>query len=423
MKKLALLLLTFVSLGTAAFAADVSVSGKLTTWAGMESNASDFNDDGSDSVGYLYVNGELNTAVELADNVKVVLELELNDKVSNGKSNRRVYDRSTKKLDAGDTTTATVEIDEAYVSVGEFLTDMLSLKIGHQYYENSLRANHRAMVLATDMTAFKGTFKFEKLSLDVFYGKVKETLTSVNASDDSDVYGVFADINVNENIRAIAYLNNTTMDNAGKDHGNIIAVGGGVDWFLLDKKLEVFGEIAAEFGDTSEDVSRSAFGLDIGAKYNFGELGSIKGLTVELNISYRTGEDDEADTDTEFFENNAQRTGALIAESNFNLSSTNSDNPMYKGYVQAGYTAIRLEVGAQWTDKIGSYLLLAHFTDNSDAVDEVIGTEVDLCTVYKHTENLSMGAHLGYFMPDDGITGGGNDDSVFAFALETTVAF
>lgn len=406
MKKLALLLLTFVSLGTAAFAADVSVSGKLTTWAGMESNASDFNDDGSDSVGYLYVNGELNTAVELADNVKVVLELELNDKVSNGKS-------------MNSSTTATVEIDEAYVSVGEFLTDMLSLKIGHQYYENSLRANHRAMVLATDMTAFKGTFKFEKLSLDVFYGKVFESLNSVNTSSDVDVYGVFADITINENIRAIGYLNNVTMDNAGADHGNIISVGAGVDWFLMDKKLEVFGEVAAQFGDISEDVSHGAFGVDLGAKYNFGELGAIKGMSIELNLSFRTGQDNDTDS-TEFYESLAQRTGALIAESNYNLSSTNSDNPMYQGYVQSGYTAIRIEFGAQWTDKIASYLLIAMF-DNNDEDADPFGTEVDVSTVYKHTENLSMGAHLGYFMPDDGLAADG--DSVFAFALETTVAF
>ena len=75
MKKLALLLLTFVALSTAAFSADVAVNGKLTTWAGFDSNASDFDSDGSDGVGYLYVNAELNTTVELADNVKVVLEL------------------------------------------------------------------------------------------------------------------------------------------------------------------------------------------------------------------------------------------------------------------------------------------------------------------------------------------------------------
>ncbi len=410
MKKLALLLLTFVSLSTAAFAADVAVSGKLTTWAGVEDNASDFSSDGSDSKGYLYVNGELNTSVELADNVKVVLQLELNDKVSNGNT-QNAFNAAGRD---------TVEIDEAYVEVSEFFMDSLTLKVGHQWMEYSLRANHRSMLIASDFTAFKGTFKFESGFLDVYYAKAVESLLSVNGSSDSDIYGVHVEWNFNENIHVIGYLNNATFDNAGADHGNVITVGAGVDAFLFDKKLELFLELAGQFGDVDENTSHSGFGADLGARWTFPEMGSIKGLFVELNVGYRSGQDDDTDS-TKFWNAWAARSGALIAEADYSLSSTNSDNPMYKGYVDDSYLAIRLEGGAQWTEKIKSGILIGIFTSTDDANDEAYGVEVDLCTVYQHTENLSMGAHLGVFMPDDGLAVDG--DTVFAFAFETTVAF
>lgn len=409
MKKLALLLLTFVTLGSAAFAADVAVSGKLTTWAGVEDNASDFSSDGSDSKGYLYVNGELNTSVELADNVKVVLQLELNDKVSNGNT-QNAFSAAGRD---------TVEIDEAYVEVNEFLMDSLSLKVGHQLMEYSLRANHRSMLIASDFTAFKGTFKFESGFLDVFYAKAVESLLSVNLSNDADIYGVHVEWNFNENIHVIGYLNNASFDNAGADHGNVISVGAGVDYFLLDKKLELYLEVAGQFGDVDENTSHSGLGLDLGGRWTFPELGSIKGLYVELNVGYRSGQDNDTDS-TKFWNGWAARSGALIAEADYNLSSTNSDNPMYKGYADDSYLAIRLELGAQWTEKIKSGMLIAMF-DNTTEDGDPYGVEVDLCTMYQHTENLSMGAHLGIFLPDDGLAVDG--DTVFAFAFETTVAF
>lgn len=415
MKKLALLLLTFVSLSTAAFAADVAVSGKLTTWAGVEDNADDRNSDGSDSKGYLYVNGELNTSVELADNVKVVLQLELNDKVSNGNT-LNAYNAAGRD---------TVEIDEAYVEVNEFFMDSLALKVGHMWMEYSLRANHRSMLIASDFTAFKGTFKFESGFLDVYYAKAVESLMKVSDSSDADIFGVHVEWNFNENIHVIGYLNNALFDNAGvgADHGNIITVGGGVDAFLFDKKLELFAELALQFGDESENVSHSGFAADLGARWTFPEMGSIKGLFVELNVGFRSGQDDDTDT-TKFWNGWAARSGALIAEANYNLSSTNSDNPMYKGYADDSYLAIRLEAGAQWTEKIKSGLLIGLFTSTDEdqtrngvvLSDEAYGVEVDLCTVYQHTENLSMGVHLGVFLPDDGLAVDG--DTVFAFAFE-----
>ena len=413
MKKLALLLLTFVTLGSAVFSADVAVNGKLTTWAGMESNASDADSDASDSVGYLYVNGELNTSVELADNVKVVLELELHDKVSNGASM------------SNSTNTNTVTIDEAYLQISEFFMSNLTVKIGHQWIENSLRANHRAVVVASDFTAFKGTFKFDNGSLDVIYGKQSESLESVNTSSDADLIAVHVAWDFNENIHVIGYVDYATFDNSGADHGSAGTVGAGVDYFLLDKALELFLEVAFQFGDVNEDVSRSGLALDLGARWTFKELGSIKGLYVEINFGYRSGEDDDADS-SKFWNGWAAKTGALLAESNYNRSSTNSENPMYQGYANDSVMAIRLEAGADWTEKIGSHLLIGLFTgtDESNGVgttEDAYGIEVDLCTVFKYSENVNMIAHIAAFMPDDGLAADG--DTIFALAFETTVSF
>ena len=397
MKKLALLLLTFVSLSTAAFSADVAVNGKLTTWAGMDSNATDRNSKASDSKGYLYVAGELNTTVELADNVKVVMQLELNDKVSNGNT-----------LNSSSATgRATVEIDEAYLEIKEFFMDMLTIKIGHQYMEYDLRGNHRAMLIAQDYTAFKGTFHFEGTNfLDVFYAKETESLISHTAgSNDSDIFGVHANV---EN------LSTTDKGDAG-----IISIGAGIDYFLMDKSLELFLEVAGQFGDISKNVSQSAIGIDAGARYTFKELGSIKGLYVELNLGYRSGAGKKTKTNETFFTNSA-RTGALIAENAYN-----DDSPMYQGYVDDAYMAIRFEAGANWTEKLSTHILFAYF-DNTDDKAKPYGSEFDVCNVFKYSENVTMAAHIGIFMADKkGVLANtlGKADTVFALALETTVAF
>lgn len=402
MKKLSLILVLFLTLCTSFFAADIAVSGKLVTRSGVNSNQADFNSDSSDSVGYLYINGELNTSVSLADDVTVYLELELNDKVSNGAS-----------LNSG--TSNTVEIDEAYIEIKEFLMDSLTLKIGHQYYEYTLRGNNRAMVLNDDFTGFKGTFTFEKGFLDIFYGKYIETLSSVNDSDDQEVYGLHFEWNFSESIHTIFYLNNAVLDGAaGADRSNYITVGAGVDYFLFDKSLELFLEVAFQFGTISESVDQSGLGLDVGARWSFGELGSLKGLWVELNVGYRSGEDNDADSSA-FWNGMTAKTGALIAENNYS-----DDSPMFQGYANSQYLAVRGEIKASWTEKFSTEFIVAYFDNTAEDADPY-GFEIDLSNYYNYSENVSFALHLAAFMPDDGLAADG--DTVFALAFETHVSF
>ena len=94
---------------------------------------------------------------------------------------------------------------------------------------------------------------------------------------------------------------------------------------------------------------------------------------------------------------------------------------MYQGYADDSVMAIRLEAGADWSEKLGSHFLLGFFTSTDDANDEAYGIEVDLCTVFKYSENVNMIAHIAAFMPDDGLAADG--DTIFALAFETTVSF
>lgn len=401
MKKLMVIFLAMLAISLNTYAGDVAVNGRLVTWAGMSTNESDFDSDSSDSIGYMYVNGELNTSVSLADNVKVLLELELNDKVSNGASRNYATDR-------------TVDIDEAYLEISEFLMESLNVKIGHQYLYYSLRNNEKAMLFYDDVTGFTGKFKFEKGFLDVFYGKYIETLSSVNTSADQDAYGVHFEWNFSENIHTIFYANNITFDNAGADHGNIVSIGAGIDYFLLDKKLELFLEVAVQFGSLSEDVNQSALGFDAGVNYNFGSLGSIKSLYVELNMGYRSGEDNDSDSSA-FYNGMSATVGACIAETN-----NSDDSPMYVGYANDSYMAVRFKAGANWTEKISSEFLVAYF-DNTDEDADPYGVEVDASSTYKHSENVSFSLFLAVFLPDDGLAVDG--DTVFSMAFQTFVSF
>lgn len=411
MKKLLFFSVLFVFLTILAHSADVAISGKLNTWAASTTNTVDKDDDGSDSLGYLYVIGELNSTIKLADNVLVVLEIELNDKVSEGASMRNGVKYTGGN---GGPNPATVEVDELFLLIDEFFTDALSLKIGHHRLEYSLRNNRRSMVINSDFTAFKGKYKFEKGYLDLFYGKKSESLQSINNSSDADIIGLHMDWNFNENIHVIGYTNYAFMDNANADRSNVGTIGAGIQYFLLEKKLELFVEAAFQFGDVDENTSRSGVGADAGARYTFKDLGSIKSLFFELNLGYRSGEDTDADSSS-FWNKWAFSAGTLLAEGRYA-----SESPLYQAYVDDNYLAIRIEMGADWTEKINSNLVVAIY-DNTDEDADPYGVEIDLSTKFKYSENVSFTGMVGLFLPDDSLAVDG--DPIFAIALETSVMF
>ena len=411
LKTITFVLSILVALNVAAYSADVALNGKLNTWAATTTNTIDKDSDASDSVGYLYVLGEMNTTVKIAENIKVVLEIELNDKVSDGASMKNGVKYTGGN---GGPTPATVEVDEMYLLIDEFLMDALSVKIGSQRLEYSLRNNRRSMVINSDFTAFKGKFKFEKGFLDLFYGKKTESLQSINTSSDADIAGIHAEFNFNENIHVIGYINYAFMDNSGADHSNVGTIGAGVQYFLLDKSLELYGEIAFQFGDVDEDTSRSGLGADLGARWTFKELGSLKNLFIELNLGYRSGEDNDTDSSS-FWNKWALSAGTLLAEGRYA-----SESPLYQAYVDDNYLAIRLETGVNWSDSISSNLTLAYY-DRTDEDADPYGVEVDLSNKYKYSENVSFNGHLAVFLPDDGLAADG--DTIFAIALETVVVF
>lgn len=411
MKKLVQILIMLMLFHLTCFTTDIAVNGKLTTIAAATTNTVDKNNDASDSLGFVYVYGDLNTIVKLSSNVKVVMEIELNDKVSDGAS---MKNGSKYTGGNGGPNPATVEVDELFILAEDFFVDSLSIKVGHHRLEYSLRNNRRSMVINSDFTAFLGKYKFESGFVDLFYGKKFESLQSINTSSDADVYGVHLEWNFSENIHTVFYLNNATMDKANADHENVISVGAGVDSFLFDKKLELFLELAAQFGKLNETVDRSGFGLDAGVRWNFLELGSIKKLWVELNVGYRSGEDNDADSSA-FWNKWAFSAGTLLAEGRYA-----SEAPLYQGYVDDSYLAIRLEAGIDWSDKLSSGLAIAMY-DNTDEDADPYGVEVDLLFRYKYTENLSFNGNIGVFIPDDGLAIDG--DAIFAVSFETVVVF
>jgi hypothetical protein len=239
-------------------------------------------------------------------------------------------------------------------------------------------------------------------------------LLSVNSSDDQDVYGFHFEWNFNENIHTIFYINNATADNVSADHSNVTTIGAGIDYFLIDKKLELFLEIAGQFGAVDETVDQSGLGLDLGARWDCGEIGSMKGLWFELNVGYRSGEDNDADSSA-FWNGMTAKTGSLIAESNYS-----DDSPMYYGYANDRYLAIRGIVNATWSDKLDTLFGVAYF-DNTDEDADPYGIEVYSSTAFSYSENVKMIAHIAVFLPDDGLAVDG--DPIFALALETNVSF
>ncbi len=411
MIKITQIVILLMFLSFPCFAADIAVNGKLTTVSATTTNTVDKNDKASDSLGFIYVYGDLNTIIKLASNVKAVLEIELNDKVSDGASMKNGVKYTGGN---GGPNPSTVEVDELYVLAEDFFVDALSIKIGNHRLEYSLRNNRRSMVINTDFTAFLGKYKFENGFVDLFYGKKFESLQSINTSSDADIYGVHLEWNFSETFHTIFYLNSATMDKMNADHENVVSMGAGIDCILLEKKLELFLEVAVQFGALDETVDRSGLGLDAGIRWNVIEFSFIKKLWIELNVGYRSGEDNETDSSA-FWNKWSLSAGTLLAEGRYA-----SESPLYQGYVDDSYLAIRLETGADWSEVVSSGLTIAMY-DNSDEDTDPYGVEIDVNTKYKHNESLSLIGNLGLFIPDDGLAA--NGDLIFAIALETVVVF
>lgn len=440
MKKL-IVLVALVSLAAVMplrAAAEVGISGSLLTEAFARMDY-DLNSDVPGDVGQLRQDAELDFTVKLADNVEAAIDLRANNMRINGTQNVML-------------------VNQAYVKATEFLYNPLTVTIGKQKMHYSLRGDGNALWLGYDAAnagivngfgfdivpvGFKFTLNYNQIVADIYYMKYLEAAARFG---DADLYGFNLDYWLAE---GSSNLVNFYFGMINDDGSNVLGVpivgannyvgivGLGIDYFLLDKALELTGEVAIEFGSLDRyaaDASLFAYAFDLAVRYDWKNV-NFKPW-AELSFALRSGEGDDNDKSNAWLPLMENNDKTLLAEGDDQLGLGNVNQE-----VDSGYTAIRLGGGAQFTEKISSYILFAVFMNMTnentpvavsplgglvnDNDKSMIGFEVDLGSEYKYSENLAFGLDLGIFAPGSAteVPGGASTDTAFGVLFTTKLSF
>lgn len=385
----------------------------------------------------------LNADIDLADKVTALVQLE----------NRRLdfaggVDANTDILGADNTEMA---VEQAYVKVGQFINEKLSLTLGLQDLKFTLRKGEGAFFmdisesetiiappLAEAVTVsnpvFKDTTEFGGFRFDygsvakdnyevtLFWGGAAFQRSSNFDNGQDNLFGVNVNYKQSDTITINGILAKIT--NKGKWPGSrsnkvdVQTIGGGVDWKNVANvaNLDGYAEYYTQSGTygqyqtgatTWDDVDHSASAYRFGVVYTFNDINGkpYVGLST-WNIS---GDDGE----------NQQLAGAASAPENNDFVSYESvndtmimENNLFGLDLDSNYTALKLNAGIETSfdidgDKTGEPVHLkltwAKFTLNEEPVragvawnaprtniDDALGTEIDISATIHYNASLSF---------------------------------
>ena len=364
---------------------------------------------------------------------------------------------------------ATTDMDVylAYITLREFLYSPLtiiagkqSFKYGNSFIVDAAGTNTSApsssglsnvaedLTSQTTLDAVRAILDYNPLVLELLWAKVNEqdATATGNNDDDVDLYGINATYNVGDD-------NNTQVEGyifaeIDQDDGDVTpSSAGAVDSKLYVPVIRVStnvaglnlqGELAYQFGDDSSDNDREAWGGQFIGTYALPEDAiGMEGMnpTIQYVYSYTSGDDDAADEDNEawdpMYENQA---GGTIYSSLFNLTNSHihavslSATPVEDVLAKISWTGLWLAeelptssalstAAGTFNQPDGSTVTLANSTD-----DTSLGHEVDFDVTYAYTEDVKVGASLGWFFPGDVFTSA-NEDTASQALVNAKVAF
>lgn len=189
------------------------------------------------------------------------------------------------------------------------------------------------------------------------------------------------------------------------------------------QELEVKGEIAAQFGDQGADGDISAFGGELVVGWTPNKGAPEWETCIALNLAYASGDDDGTDDEDGRFD-------PLYGDVDGRLGK--ADYLILSNVLAYGLEVTTKPKGESGKVNLGLGFLMATAVEEDDTMaggqagvpgDDAILTEVDVWAGYKVTDNLSLEAGVCYIMPDDYLTGGGQDDEVTRIFLEASLKF
>ncbi|HEX7899149.1 MAG TPA: hypothetical protein VF950_15395 [Planctomycetota bacterium] len=362
----------------------------------------------------------LRVEAEVKDRVLGVIELE-----------NRSYDEGVNRPSASDPETDDVDIKQGYIEVPDFFLDGLRMRIGVQDVAFRTRPHDESFFLDLgEVESFFGGFDaagrriansvdrdvleaagmsllwtpYPVLSVTGFAVVYDENGASV---DDELVYGLLASARVAEGVAVWAMA---LMVSGGEpDLGRIWTFGAGANAYAGDGRwLELFAELYGQGGKLIDNVRKSAFAFNAGARALFGRA------WLEAGASLRTGDKDAGDDSDEAFqsfENENRFLGLQSAE--FGLD------------VDTNVLLVRAAAGAGPFDLDGHPLRLRLDVGRFEADEPVVadetdwGVEVDLAADLEWNESLAFQVKFAWLGASDLLerfTPGGDDHGLLFLA-------
>jgi hypothetical protein len=411
MKRLATVALAvlFVASLTSAVLAErtaLSIGGKVTLMAAYEENTGNPGSGGNDNRVEEAVG--LNVDADLTDNVSVHIGLARsgawgNDEIGLGGAGNCIDDM-----------TVGLNIDEAYVVVKELIIEQLSAKAGVQMLEYSLRNDGNSMFLSIpELGAWKATLNYDPLYVDLTIGKIVETRGTRGVTD-TDLYALAVEYYLENKGKVQVIIFSIANENADISMTEYSA---GVTYMVMED-LEIFVQIGGQSGEwLAADTGCMAYNL--GGEYTFSKVNR----KPYVGISYQYFGGDDTDLS---WRNIGDVDETLVLEADRDLR----DHGRGKGkMLTENYSVIRIVGGCVVDEKTNVDAGLGMFSIVEDNVgagvlaggDTAIGTEIDIKVSHKLTEDLTVGAGLGYVASGDAMdnTSGEDEALVGLFATAT----
>lgn len=429
-KKLMLAVALVALVAAPAFAAvqNVKVGGSIMT-ASINRNTFDLgsNGDNPNNQNIIASVTTLGVGADLTDNVSTFVKM----------ANERGWG-----INSGDT----FYIDEANVTLKEFLYSPLTLKIGRQPLvygnqfvigKNSSNTNHFATV-ATDLAAnnnfdaIKAVLTYDPLTVDLLASKVSEgSIYQQNDADDLDLYGVNANYKFGDKMNTVveAYtfvrVNKTALTATNNETQNLYVPGLRVSTNPIEG-LNLQLEGAYEKGTYgANDVVVRAFGLQ--GKVNYA-LPVLKDLNPVVSGGYTHLSGDKNTDDGKCYsfdplyanQNVGRIFNALFTASNLRIAEVAiAVDPVKDVNVKLSWSNLamdKIDKGTDGTQDINktefinqpfsSAVAIAHSTNKKD-----LGNEFDLDLSYAYTEDVRFAVSAGVFKPGKAFAIDGKDSA------------
>ncbi len=410
----------------------ITIGASISFLGIYQENNLDYNDDVEDAVSSYAEYVDIYLENEYTDNVKTYVEMDLSSPF-NDHQNR------------------TLEVEQAYIEMKEFLNPNLTLKIGKMNVKWELRPTWGAgtlenlypegvngsLVLNGYPTAICVTYAFnEDITVTFAMAKCIENSFGGSNSDDLDLYLVRYDQNLQDNgnfFVAVLYYNDLDGNleyydaPTGTTHdllASIWMVDFGIDYFLQDESLELYFEGVYQDGDSDANIDFGTVAINCGAEYTFKDSETVP--YVGLDFTFFQGQDD----DTVAFQRiNTDWTRTLIAENDFfgGLAGWSAG-----AVLTPGYFGIKLVAGMKniSNEKFAVDFIVGYFQAdgdlNSTSRDDALGWEADAIVSYMYTEDVTFTLGFGYFDPDEELSGAigvADPDGVWTAVVGCTIIF